>query len=91
MRKRNIYEDIFNEIVRICDLFPGWNVSRFIEEERLVITNVSLLHSELKEYREKLELDNHVITDEDETDLILEEGLRIHSSIIKQQMYGEEN
>lgn len=90
MSKKNVYKACCEEIVIICDLFPGWSIAEFIKEEGLDVSNAPLLHSSLKEYRQKLELNNHVITDDEETEAIMNEGIRIHSILIKQQMYGNE-
>lgn len=89
-KKEDTYEACCKEIVRICDLFPGWSIAEFIEKEEIDITNAPLLHSALKHYREQLEVDNHVIQDDEETEAIMNEGIRIHSILIKQQMYGED-
>lgn len=89
-KKKDIYRACCEEIVTICDLFPGWSISEFIQAEGLDISNAPLLYSSLKDYRQQLELDNHVITDDEETEAIMAEGIRIHSILIKQQMYGNE-
>lgn len=89
-KKRDIYRDCCQEIISICSLFPGWSIARFLSDENIDVTNASLLYEALKEYRQQLEIDNHVITDDDETEEIVREGMRIHSLLIKQQMYGDE-
>ena len=88
--KKDTYKACCEEIIKICDLFPGWSIAKFIEEEEIDITNAPLLHSTLKHFREQLEVDNHVIQDDEETEAIMAEGIRIHSILIKQQMYGED-
>lgn len=90
MSKKGTYKACCEEIIKICDLFPGWNIARFIKEEEIDIANAPLLHSYLKELREKLEIEPHIITDDEETEQIMRDGVNIHSLIIKQQMYGEE-
>ena len=90
MPKKNIYKESCSEIIQICNLFPGWSIARFLLDENLDITNAPLLYESLKEYRKQLEMDNNVITDDDETAEIVREGMRIHSLLIKQQMYGED-
>ena len=90
MPKKNYYKKCCEEIIKIVELFPQWNIIRFIKEEELDITEAPLLYNALKEYRERLELENHVICDDDETKKIMAEGLRIHSLIIKEQLYGNE-
>jgi len=89
-KKKDIYSECVSEIIRICKLFPGWSISNFLLDEHIDATNISLLHESLKEYREQLEADNHVMLDDDETAQIVKEGMRIHSLLIKQQMYGED-
>jgi len=90
MSKKDYYKACCEEIVKICDLFSGWSIAEFIEKEEIDITNAPLLYSTLKTYREQLEVDNHVIQDDEETEAIMAEGIRIHSILIKQQMYGED-
>lgn len=89
-KKKDIYRMCCDEIINICNLFPGWSIARFISDEGIDITNPSALHSGLKGYREQLEMDNRVVTNDIETEEIVREGMRIHSLLIKQQMYGED-
>lgn len=91
MPKRDIYRDCCQEIISICNLFPGWSIARFLLDEDIDVTNAPLLYGALKEYRQQLEMNNHVIIDDDETAEIVREGMRIHSLLIKQQMYGDED
>lgn len=88
--KNEKYRMCCEEIMKICDLFPGFSVSKFIKEEEIDISNAPLLLSSLKEFRQRLELDNHIIQNDEETQQIIDEGMRIHSILIKQQMYGED-
>lgn len=87
---KKTYKDVCIELGKICKLFPNWSIANFIKEEEIDINNAPLFYSQLKEYRERLELDNHVITNDDEMKQILEDGLHIHSVIIKEEMYGED-
>jgi len=89
-KKKDSYKEACSEIVHICRLFPGWDFSEWLIKEEVDITQASSLVSSLKEYRQQLEMDNHVIQDDDETEQIVREGMRIHSLLIKQQMYGED-
>lgn len=88
--KRKIYRAICELIIEICDLFPGFNIAKFIKEEELKLSNAPSLLFALRAYKEKLELDNDVITSDEETEEIMREGIRIHSILIKEQMYGED-
>ena len=90
MSKRDIYKECCIEIIKIETLFPGFRLNDFVKEEMLdVIDGVPFLDS-LKKYRRQLEMDNHVIQDDDETKKIIAEGMRIHSILIKQRIYGED-
>lgn len=90
MPKTDIYKDICLEVMNIGTLFPGWSVVQFIEEEGLDIMDAPLLLHTLKGYREKLELNKEVFCPDAELEQIIEEGKHIHSVIIKEQMYGNE-
>jgi len=89
-KKKNTYKEACDEIVHICRLLPGWDFSEWLIKEEVDITQASSLVSSLKEFRQQLEMDNHVIQDDNETAEIIREGMRIHSLLIKQQMYGED-
>ncbi len=84
------YKKCCIEITRICELAPGWRINEFLREEEVDITNAPVLYSSLKKQRQQLELVSDIIADDDETKKIMEEGMRIHSLIIKEQMYGSE-
>jgi hypothetical protein len=70
-------------------LFPNWSIKNFIEEEGLDVTNGPSLYSSLQEYRQALELDNHVLCSNEELNKIINDGLHIQSVLIKEE-YGEE-
>jgi len=89
-KKKNIYEQCCDEIVYICRLVPGWSLSTFLIEEELDIKQPVSLYNTLKQYREQLELVSKIIADDDETKKIMDEGLKIHNIIIKEQMYGSD-
>lgn len=89
-KKRDIYSECVSEIIKIGKLSPEWCISNFLLEEDIDVTNAPLLYGALKEYRERLEIDNKMIMDDEETAEIIREGMRIHSLLIKQQMYGED-
>lgn len=89
MPKRNIYKECCEEIVKICNLFPNWSLKDFIKEERLDVTNGPSFYFSLQEYRQALELDNHVLCSNEELDKIINDGLHIQSLLIQEQ-YGEE-
>lgn len=90
MTKKINYKICCEEIIRICKLVPGWNLATFLEEEEIDVTSVADLYNSLHSFREQVEIDNHLIQDEKETKKIVDEGLRIRSVLIKQQMYGED-
>ena len=90
MHKKDIYKDIFMEVVNILSLFPEWDLIHFIEDEELDYKNPFPLYTGLKQYRERLEIDNHVFCDDEETQQIMDEGLRIHSLIVKEYLYGSD-
>jgi len=89
-KKKNTYKECCKEIIKICKLAPNWSITEHIEKEQVDITHAPSLFSSLREYREQLELDNKIISDDEETNKILEEGKGIHSVIIKEMMYGSE-
>tara|TARA_R110000772_G_scaffold196582_1_gene307365 strand:- start:38 stop:319 length:282 start_codon:yes stop_codon:yes gene_type:complete len=88
MRNKDIYKKVCDEIIMIMSLFPDWKFLEFIKDEELDISKGFVLYNALKEYREKLELDNHVVCEDEELKKIMAEGLKIHNLIIKEQMYG---
>lgn len=90
MSKQNIYKQICQELLKISQLFPDFSLSRFIIEENVTLEDGKGFHYNLKTFREKLELDNHVMCDDEETQKIMDEGLRIQSIIAKQQLYGKD-
>lgn len=86
----DIYKKCCFEIMNICKLAPGWRINVFIKDEEIDIKNGFFLYESLKKQREQLELVSEIIADDVETEKIMEEGMRIHSLIIKEQMYGRE-
>lgn len=89
-KKGSIYKQICQELVRISQLFPDFSLARFIIDENVTLEDGKGWYANLKTFREKLELDNHVMCDDEETQKILDEGLRIQSIIAKQQLYGKD-
>lgn len=89
-KKMDIYKKCCIEIMNICELAPGWRINVFIKDEEIDIKNGFLLYELLKKQRQQLELVSDIIADDIETAKIMEEGMRIHSLIIKEQMYGSE-
>lgn len=91
MSKRvDIHEKCCIEIANICELAPGWRLNVFLKDEEIDIKNGFLLYELLKKQKDQLELVSEIIADDEETEKIMEEGMRIHSIIIKEQMYGSE-
>jgi type II secretory pathway component PulF len=91
MSKRgSIYKQICQEIIKIGNLFPDFSIARFIRNENVTIEDGKGFHANLKAYRERLELDNHVVCDDEETQKIMDEGLRIQSILAKEQLYGKD-
>lgn len=86
MSKKNLYKACCDEIVSISELFPGWCISRFIDDENIDVSDANLFLSSLKEYKSRLELDNHVITTDEE----VEEIMRNNTLITKKLIYGED-
>jgi len=90
MSKRNIYKECCEEIVKIVTLFPEWKLNDFISDESIDITDGVPFLDSLKRYKAQLELDNHVIQDDDEIEKIISEGMKMNSIFIKKEMYGED-
>lgn len=90
-KKKDVYKECCEEIIKITFLNKMWKLTDFIDEEGIDITQGPSLLSGLKEYRQRLELDNHIILDDEETDQLVEEGIKIHSLISKLMLYGNEN
>ena len=89
MPKKNTYKMICQEIVAICNLSSDFSIKALIEEENIDITEPISFLAIIKEYRERLELDNHVICDDDELNKIVEEGIHIERVLAKEQLYGK--
>ena len=89
MPKMSIYQRILNEIFAITVLFPEFQIYTFCKEEDVDIADMQDLYTSLKHYREQLELNNHVFCDDEETEALIREGIRIYSVLIKEQFYGE--
>lgn len=89
-KKMDTYKNCCIEIINICELAPGWKLNIFLKDEEIDITNGLALYNSLKKQREQLELVSDLIADDIETKQIMDEGMRIHSLIIKEQMYGSE-
>ena len=89
-KKKNIYEKCCIEIVNICKLVPGWSLKDFIEDEKLDVNDGKSLYDGLKMLREQLDIVREIISDDEETERIMEEGIRIHNIIISEQLYGED-
>lgn len=89
-KKGPIYKQICQEIITICKLFPDFSIAMFILEERVSIEDGKGFLANLKEFREQLEMDNHVVCDDEEVQAIMDEGLRIQTIIAKEQLYGKD-
>ena len=74
----------------ICELCPVFSIIDFLIQENIDVRDEKGFLFTLAEYREKLELDNHVICDDEELKKILEEGLHIHRIIVKERLYGKD-
>lgn len=90
-KKKDIYKECCIEIDHITRLAPGWSLNDFIKEEDLDITRGLPFYNMLKRYREQLELVSNIIADDEETQKILDEGIKIHGLIMKEQLYGTED
>ena len=68
-------------MVKINHLYPSFHLAQYAFNEEIKLEDVKGLHASLKEYREELELDNHVICDEEETQQIINDGLNLYGLI----------
>lgn len=89
-KKKDTYKECCKEIIKICKLAPNWSITEFIKEEELDITQAPSLLYSLRQLREQLELNNNIISDDEETNRIVKEGEMIHNVITKEMMYGNE-
>lgn len=89
-RKGGIYKKVCGELLKILKLHPEFSLGRFIKEENVTLEDGKGFYANLKLYREKLELDNHIMCDDKETQKIMDEGLRIQSIIAKERLYGKD-
>lgn len=90
MSKKSIYYQICQELIKIGRLAPDFSIGRFNAIENVTLEDGKGWLANLKTYRERLELDNHMICTDEETQKILDEGLKIHSIIAKEQLYGKD-